>query len=185
LGERSGAPSGLRPSTFVMSDTPVEVQFTSAGCLNYPCRTPVKRTRPNVRSQGNSRRASETETIRGPVSLRSAPGEPPSIFTAEPPSRQRPFRNPLSGVQLVQQGLGLLQIERVESLRKPCADSRGSAFGQYPAWVSADRAMSQESIAWQSSYRLNAMTLPALDAAQYLAHTSISLRRLSNRSPRR
>jgi len=40
LGERSGAPSGLRPSTFVMSDTPVEVQFTSAGCLNYPCRTP-------------------------------------------------------------------------------------------------------------------------------------------------
>ena len=21
-------------------DTPVEVQFTSAGCLNYPCRTP-------------------------------------------------------------------------------------------------------------------------------------------------
>jgi len=38
--ERSGAPSGLRPSTFVMSDTPVEVQFTSAGCLNYPCRTP-------------------------------------------------------------------------------------------------------------------------------------------------
>jgi len=23
-----------------MSDTPVEVQFTSAGCLNYPCRTP-------------------------------------------------------------------------------------------------------------------------------------------------
>ena len=41
LGERSGAPSGLRPSTFVMSDTPVEVQFTSTGCLNYPCRTPV------------------------------------------------------------------------------------------------------------------------------------------------
>jgi hypothetical protein len=31
----------LRPSTFVMSDTPVEVQFTSAGCLNYPCRTPA------------------------------------------------------------------------------------------------------------------------------------------------
>src|SRR3954451_16043555 len=27
LGERSGAPSGLRPSSFVMSDTPVEVQF--------------------------------------------------------------------------------------------------------------------------------------------------------------
>src|SRR5207344_3467283 len=40
LGERSGAPSGLRPSSFVVSDTPVEVQFTSAGCLNYPCRTP-------------------------------------------------------------------------------------------------------------------------------------------------
>ena len=32
-----------RPSSFVMSDTPVEVQFTSAGCLNYPCRTPVAR----------------------------------------------------------------------------------------------------------------------------------------------
>src|SRR6187402_894665 len=40
LGERSGAPSGLRPSSFVMSDTPVEAQSTSAGCLNYPCRTP-------------------------------------------------------------------------------------------------------------------------------------------------
>src|SRR6188472_3978001 len=43
LGERSGAPSGLRPSSFVMSDTPVEAQSTSAGCLNYPCRTPVVR----------------------------------------------------------------------------------------------------------------------------------------------
>ena len=35
-------PSGLRPSSFVMCNTPVEVQFiTSAGCLNYPCRTPA------------------------------------------------------------------------------------------------------------------------------------------------
>src|SRR5271170_2999922 len=42
LGARSGAPSGLRPSSFVMCNTPVEVQFiTSAGCLNYPCRTPA------------------------------------------------------------------------------------------------------------------------------------------------
>jgi hypothetical protein len=24
-----------------MCNTPVEVQFTSAGCLNYPCRTPL------------------------------------------------------------------------------------------------------------------------------------------------
>jgi hypothetical protein len=31
----------LRPSSFVMCNTPVEVQFTSAGCLNYPCRTPL------------------------------------------------------------------------------------------------------------------------------------------------
>ena len=38
---RSGAASGLRPSSFVMWNTPVEVQFTSAGCLNYPCRTPL------------------------------------------------------------------------------------------------------------------------------------------------
>jgi hypothetical protein len=30
----------LCPSSFVMCNTPVEVQFTSAGCLNYPCRTP-------------------------------------------------------------------------------------------------------------------------------------------------
>jgi hypothetical protein len=30
----------LRPSSFVMWNTPVEVQFTSAECLNYPCRTP-------------------------------------------------------------------------------------------------------------------------------------------------
>src|SRR5580700_9150509 len=37
-------PSGLRPSSFVMRNTPVEVQFiNSAGCLNYPCRTPVGR----------------------------------------------------------------------------------------------------------------------------------------------
>src|SRR5580700_11335401 len=42
LGERSGAPSGLRPSSFVICNTPVEVQFTSAGCLNYPCRTPLR-----------------------------------------------------------------------------------------------------------------------------------------------
>jgi hypothetical protein len=40
LGERSSAPSGLRPSLFVICNTPVEVRFTSAGCLNYPCRTP-------------------------------------------------------------------------------------------------------------------------------------------------
>src|SRR6187551_3343846 len=40
LGERSGAPSGLRPSSFVMSDTQVNAQSTSAWCLNYPCRTP-------------------------------------------------------------------------------------------------------------------------------------------------
>jgi hypothetical protein len=31
----------LRPSSLVMCNTPVEVQLiTSAGCLNYPCRTP-------------------------------------------------------------------------------------------------------------------------------------------------
>jgi putative SOS response-associated peptidase YedK len=29
----------LSPSSFVICNTPVEVQFTSAGCLNYPCRT--------------------------------------------------------------------------------------------------------------------------------------------------
>src|SRR5450432_3827288 len=45
LGERSGAPSGLCPSSFVMCNTPVEVQFTSAGCLNYPGRTPRDWTR--------------------------------------------------------------------------------------------------------------------------------------------
>src|SRR5207344_1123602 len=44
LGERSGAPSGLRPSSFVICNTPVEVQFTSAGCLNYPCRTPAEKS---------------------------------------------------------------------------------------------------------------------------------------------
>ena len=31
LGERSGAPSGLRPSSFVMCNTPVEVQFPQPG----------------------------------------------------------------------------------------------------------------------------------------------------------
>jgi Major Facilitator Superfamily len=39
--DASSAPSGLRPSSLVMCNTPVEVQFiASAGCLNYPCRTP-------------------------------------------------------------------------------------------------------------------------------------------------
>jgi hypothetical protein len=33
----------LRPSSFVICNTPVEVRFTSAGCLNYSCRTPDKR----------------------------------------------------------------------------------------------------------------------------------------------
>ena len=37
--KRRLTPSGLRPSSFVMANTPVEVQSTSAGCLNYPCRT--------------------------------------------------------------------------------------------------------------------------------------------------
>ena len=31
---------GSRRPAFVMCNTPVEVQFTSAGCLNYPSRTP-------------------------------------------------------------------------------------------------------------------------------------------------
>jgi len=33
-----------------------------------------------------------------------------------------PFRNSLSGVQLVEQGLGLLQIERVEAFGEPAID---------------------------------------------------------------
>src|SRR5439155_13771518 len=57
LGQRSGAPSGLRPSSFVMCNTPVEVQFTSAGCLNYPCRTPycALRAAPTYFDNGCSR----------------------------------------------------------------------------------------------------------------------------------
>jgi hypothetical protein len=35
-----------------MSDTPVEVQFTSAGCLNYPCRTPIGSKIVNRQGQG-------------------------------------------------------------------------------------------------------------------------------------
>jgi SRSO17 transposase len=34
----------LRPSSFIMGNTPVEVQFTSAGCLSYPCRTSRRST---------------------------------------------------------------------------------------------------------------------------------------------
>jgi hypothetical protein len=41
----------LRPSSLVMSDTPVEVQFTSAGCLNYPCRTPSSATQGDFRTR--------------------------------------------------------------------------------------------------------------------------------------
>jgi hypothetical protein len=48
---RSGAPSGLRPSSFVMSDTPVEVQFnlSRVSQLSVPhpttCRRPILPTR--------------------------------------------------------------------------------------------------------------------------------------------
>jgi hypothetical protein len=43
--ERSGIPSGLilSPLSFVTCNTPVEVQFTSAGFLNYRYRTPARR----------------------------------------------------------------------------------------------------------------------------------------------
>ena len=34
-------PAGLRPASFVMSDTPVEGSIYLSGCLNYPCRTPL------------------------------------------------------------------------------------------------------------------------------------------------
>ena len=37
-------PFGLAPVIIVMWNTPVEVQFTSAGCLNYPCRTPLEQS---------------------------------------------------------------------------------------------------------------------------------------------
>jgi hypothetical protein len=41
LGERPSAPLGLRTSSIVISKSPVAVQFTAAGCLSYPCRTPL------------------------------------------------------------------------------------------------------------------------------------------------
>jgi len=37
---------------------------------------------------------------------------------------KRPFRNWLSGVQLLQKSLGLLQVERIEALGEPAIDRR-------------------------------------------------------------
>jgi hypothetical protein len=72
LGERSGAPSGLRPSTFVMSDTSVKVQFTSAGCLNYPCRTP--QTQANSANAADNSIGEHFEFLRKSLSfVREAP----------------------------------------------------------------------------------------------------------------
>jgi hypothetical protein len=60
----------LRPSSFVMCNTPVEVQFTSAGCLNYPCRTPRGRSL-GVHLRGKKRLATSTivETYLGHEAL--------------------------------------------------------------------------------------------------------------------
>src|SRR3954468_6515175 len=58
LGERSGAPSGLRPSLFVMSDTPVEVQFNLSRVSQLSVPHPsdlIKPTFPRrLRTGGNS-----------------------------------------------------------------------------------------------------------------------------------
>ena len=45
---------------------------------------------------------------------------------------QRPFRKSLSGVQLIQQGLGLLQIERVEAFGEPAVDRSEKIAGLIP-----------------------------------------------------
>src|SRR5271167_4829433 len=72
LGARSGAPSGLRPSSFVMCNTPVEVQFiASAGCLNYPCRTPIP-TSTSVCNRDSREGGDDTLT----VEHRAAPAMP-------------------------------------------------------------------------------------------------------------
>jgi hypothetical protein len=40
LGERSGAPSGLRPSSLVICNTSVEGSIYLSRVSHYPCRTP-------------------------------------------------------------------------------------------------------------------------------------------------
>src|SRR6267142_2885580 len=44
-------------------------------------------------------------------------------------SRERPFRNRLSGVQLLQQRLGLPQVERIKSFGEPAVDRRKKITG--------------------------------------------------------
>jgi hypothetical protein len=81
LGERSGAPSGLSSSSFVMCNTPVEVQFTSAECLNYPCRTPIAACQRPLSIFGSL----PTRSARRRVRLNCCRVRSPS-----PPRRQRP-----------------------------------------------------------------------------------------------
>jgi hypothetical protein len=45
------------------------------------------------------------------------------------PALKRLFRNSLSGVQLVEQGLGLLQIKRIESFAEPAVDRNEKIAG--------------------------------------------------------
>src|SRR5215469_3964066 len=90
LGERSGAPSGLCPSSFVMCNTPVEVQFTSAGCLNYPCRTPLGILRPRKFCQSSASATicsyhSRKETPQSRLVALASPEQRRSRFAAAPP----------------------------------------------------------------------------------------------------
>ena len=49
-----------------------------------------------------------------------------------PAGTKRPFRNLLSGVQLVEQSLGLLQVERVKAFGEPAVDWSDKIAGLIP-----------------------------------------------------
>ena len=79
-----------------------------------------------------------------------------------------PFRNCLSGVQLIEQRLGLLQIERVEAFGEPAVDRREQIAGL--AAACPDRATAAPC----SSPRAAPRTLPAAHA-QPRAHARNTL----------
>jgi hypothetical protein len=58
------------------------------------------------------------------------------------PKPKRPFRNWLSGVQLTKESLGLLQVERVETLGKPAVDRSENVAGLIPLALIAPEATS-------------------------------------------
>ena len=75
------------------------------------------------KSQARQARKS-SRSVRGKAAKQTAA----KLRPKKGPSK-RPFRNWLSGVQLVEQGLSLLQVDRVEAFGEPAVDRREEITG--------------------------------------------------------